>query len=226
MACPLCQTRKPRRQCPALAATICPVCCGTKRLVEIACPRDCAYLAGAEAHPPSAVRKRRERDFEFAATLVQRLGDGAYHWLLRLQDVVARYRPTAIPALPDADVAQAAAPLAATLETAAKGIIYEHQAESLPAQRLVAELQRAVQTLGRGLPPAQVERDVAAALRRMETGATAAARTLEGGTTAYLEFLDRLPRELEAAGGVDPGAAGTDLPAAHPGAPPSRLILP
>ncbi len=225
MACPLCQTRKPRRQCPALGATICPVCCGTKRLVEIACPRDCAYLAGAEAHPPAAVRKRRERDFEFAATLVHRLGDGAYHWLLQLQDVVARYRPTAIPALTDADVVQAAATLAATLETAAKGIIYEHQAQSLPAQRLVAELQRAVQALGRGLPPGQVERDVATALRRMETGATAAARALEGGATAYLEFLERLPRELGEAGAAESAADGGQPPSAPPD-PPSRLILP
>ena len=51
MSCPLCHTRKPRRACPALNQTICAVCCGTKRLIEIQCPDDCVYLTSAREHP-------------------------------------------------------------------------------------------------------------------------------------------------------------------------------
>src|SRR4029079_6022625 len=50
--CPLCGVRRARRGCPALGKQICAVCCGTKRLVEIQCPSDCAYLATAREHPP------------------------------------------------------------------------------------------------------------------------------------------------------------------------------
>lgn len=227
MACPLCHSRKPRRRCPALRETICPVCCGTKRLVEIACPRECPYLAGADAHPPAAVRRQRQRDFEFAASLVHRVSDGAYALILRLQDLVARYRPTTIPALTDPDVAEACATLAATLETSVKGIIYEHQAQSLPAQRLAAELRAAVQALSKGQPASAVERDAAQALRRMEAGAKSAAAALGGGPHAYLDFVDRLPRELAASGGEGEGRPGPPAvgPDSGPGAR-SPLILP
>ena len=46
------------------------------------------------------------------------------------------------------DVAEAAATLASTLETAARGVIYEHQAQAPPAQRLVRDL-RATEFLAR-----------------------------------------------------------------------------
>ena len=46
MSCPLCRERKGKRHCPAKDERICSVCCGGKRLVEIDCPRDCAYLLG------------------------------------------------------------------------------------------------------------------------------------------------------------------------------------
>ena len=49
MKCLLCESRKGKRFCPAKAGQICPVCCGTKREVEIDCPSDCVYLhAGRE----------------------------------------------------------------------------------------------------------------------------------------------------------------------------------
>lgn len=42
--CVSCGKRKGKRSCPALAGLICPRCCGTKRIVEIACPPTCPYL--------------------------------------------------------------------------------------------------------------------------------------------------------------------------------------
>ncbi len=50
MKCPICQTRKPRRQCPGVQSDICSVCCGSEREVSIACPLDCAYLLESREH--------------------------------------------------------------------------------------------------------------------------------------------------------------------------------
>jgi hypothetical protein len=48
--CKLCQTRKPRRHCPAVNGDICPQCCGTAREVTLVCPFDCGYLREARLH--------------------------------------------------------------------------------------------------------------------------------------------------------------------------------
>lgn len=42
--CIYCHARKGKRPCPALSGSICSQCCGTHRLVNIACHTDCVYL--------------------------------------------------------------------------------------------------------------------------------------------------------------------------------------
>ena len=42
--CPVCTTRRPRRNCPALGKDICPQCCGSEREETISCPSECSYL--------------------------------------------------------------------------------------------------------------------------------------------------------------------------------------
>lgn len=173
---------------------ICPVCCGTKRLTEIRCPSDCSWLVAARAHPPAAILRQRERDARFIVPLVQDLSERSSAVLLLLQDVVRRHRQTAIPPIVDDDLRQAAGALAATFETAAKGIIYEHQPTSLPAQRLLLDLRAAIDEIIKGTgQPGPVERDAAAALKRLEWGAKEASTRLEPTPTAYLDLLNRLP---------------------------------
>jgi hypothetical protein len=214
MLCPLCRQRKAKRACPALRQTICAVCCGEKRLVEIRCPDDCSYLSTARSHPPAVVRRQRERDAAFFVPLVQDLSRRQYHLLMYLQAIVREARPGAIPRLADVDIADAAGALAKTFETASRGIIYEHQAASVLAQRVMQALQEALKQLT-DYPPAALERDAAAALRRMERAARDAAKAL-GGDDAYLEMLDRLaPAARESKDGEL--AAETEAP---------RLILP
>lgn len=48
--CPLCETRTPRRYCPAERADICARCCGQGREETINCPFDCEYLREARLH--------------------------------------------------------------------------------------------------------------------------------------------------------------------------------
>lgn len=230
MTCPVCGTRKAKRACPALGRDICPVCCGTKRIVEIACPADCGYLVSARAHPAAAVTRQRERDFRFVLPLLEKLPERSYQLLLLFQLVVKRHRKDALPPLADATVAEAAGTFAATLETAARGIIYEHQAPSIPAQRLVAELRAALDAASREAGRPGLERDAAAALRRLEQGARTAKAALGdegagGHGHEYLDFLERLPAELASASHETGEREGSGLPpAASPAS--SRIILP
>jgi hypothetical protein len=185
--CPSCGRRRGRRSCPALGREICAICCGTKRLIEIACPPECRYLSSARQHPAAVVQRRREREGRFLAAVVNGLTEPQYQLFLLVQMAVVRYAPGAIPALVDRDVAEAARALADTAETAARGIIYEHQTTSLPAQRLLTELKAMLDSLrqsGRG----PRESDVTLALRATERAAATAEEEL-GGERAYVELL-------------------------------------
>jgi hypothetical protein len=207
MVCPLCQIRKARRSCPALGREICPVCCGTKRRIEIRCPSDCSWLVASRAHPPATVLRQRDRDLQVLVPMLRDLPERPYLILVLLQDLARRYRPTTLPPLQDSDVEEAAASLAATYEVAARGLIYEHQASSLPAQRLLGEWQQALERqLLKGGRSESLSRDVALALRRIEWAAREARRHLDPSRTSYLDLLNRLQ---ESAGGDDPGKGST-----------------
>ena len=131
----------------------------------------------------------------FLFPLVSDLSETQYRLVVVFQSITVKHAETAIPAVHDADVAEAAAVVASTLETAGKGIIYEHQAASVPAQRLSTELRRVVDDLIRqnSTQQSRVERDSAAALRRVERGARTAAAALAGDEQpVYLKLLGRV----------------------------------
>jgi hypothetical protein len=220
MLCPLCRTRKAKRSCPALNQSICAVCCGTKRLTEINCPATCSYLSASRTHPPAVVQRRQERDLRFLLPLLAELTDQQYHVLLFFQGLIVQHATAAVPSLTDSDVAEGTTALAATLETAGKGIIYQHQAASLPAQRLVTRLEAAFQELTKkaGSATAAIERDAAIALRRISKAANEARKGLPGDEEpVYVNLLGRLMSGARAV----PGEA-------EPGEPESggRLIIP
>jgi hypothetical protein len=196
MLCVSCGKRKGKRACPALRGLICTTCCGTKRLKEIACPSDCQYLASAQAHPPAAVLRQRERDLPILASLLDGLNNTQGDLLALLTGHVRSARVGAIPPLRDEDVREAAAALASTLETAVRGIVYEHQPASIPALRLMRGWQESfaeIERRGRGqsVRPAIV----APVLRRIEQASRDAAKSLGiEGEVVFLDFLDRAMR--------------------------------
>jgi len=196
--CPLCGIRKAKRDCPGVGHMICAVCCGTKRLVEIPCPASCPYLASSRSHPAAVVQRRRDRDLEFFVPLIADLSEPQSRLVLLLQSVVVRHAADAVPAVLDADIAEAAAAVAATLETARKGVIYEHEAATVPARRLAAALRDVLKALNPGAANlARLETDSAIALRRIEQGARTAAGALEGDPPPpYLGVLRRLVPEV------------------------------
>lgn len=218
LLCPLCRSRRARRSCPALDQHICALCCGTKRGVEISCPPDCGYLRSSHDHPPAVVQRQQERDLRFLAPLLGGLSERQQQIAFLVQMFLRSERPDQQP-LSDSDVEQAAKAMAETFETASRGIVYEHRAAALPAQRLAANLKELIDTHrreGARLP----DPDVAVALRRIETAAREAKTALGGGPNAYLTLLERVlqPRDAAEATNSDQGAE-----AAGPG---SRLIVP
>ena len=220
-ACVSCGRRKGRRACPALDGPICSTCCGTKRLTEIPCPPDCAYLETAKQHPPAVVQRRHEREARFLIPLLHDLSDRQHRLFLFVQSVIARHRPAALPPLVDADVAEATGALAATLETERRGIIYEHRAASLPAQRLEQALDQALQA-PRQNAPTSFDRDLVAVLRRTERAGREASAALSGDDCTYLDLVQHTLYDIAMRSGATELAADqADL-----GDEPSGLIVP
>jgi hypothetical protein len=216
--CPLCGTRRARRGCPALGQQICAVCCGTKRLVQIRCPADCAWLASAREHPPAVVVRQQERDVALLVQVMRDFGERESQLFFLVSTFLVRYEPPELQALIDDDVVEGASALASTFETAARGVIYEHRPASLPAERLMAALKAVLAEAGRGLGSA-FERDAATVLRRV-ADAVKELRALEPENRRT--FLDLLGRVISQAAG-DPSGE----PAADPGSPAEpRLIVP
>ena len=137
--------------------------------------------------------------------------------------LVDRFKGEGLDAAADVDAASAAAALAATFETASKGLIYEQRPDSLPAQRMADGIRGVLEQLGRGRPSG-FSADAAAVLGRLHDCVDAVRRASPGDPRAFLALAGRLSRRL---GG--PGqAAGDDVhgggsAAAGPG---PSIILP
>jgi hypothetical protein len=190
MVCQSCGQRKGRRECPALRATICTICCGTKRLVEIQCPETCSHLATAREHPAAVVRRQQERDVAMLVPTISHLTERQQQLFFLVHSVIARYTPEAFTRLVDEDVAQAAAALASTLETAGRGVLYEHTPASLPAQRLTRDITSMLEEV-RSHGTRIYDGEVAVALRAIERGARDTHKQA-AEDTVYLALIGRL----------------------------------
>lgn len=214
MLCPLCQVRKAKRACPALGRQICAVCCGTKRVVEIHCPADCGYLSTARSHPPAVIQRQQEMDRAMLLPLLQGLSERQARLFLMLAAVTSRYEGDALQKVVDEDIAQAAGSLASTLETASRGILYDHQPESLVAARLMVELKKVIDEVVKNAGAA-IERDAAIALRRIEHAAKMMV-TVRPNTNELQQLLIRV---------LSPAPGSAQEPE-EPQAPASSLIIP
>ncbi len=137
--CPLCSSRPAKRRCPAKHAVICPVCCATKREVEIECPSDCVYLRQGQTYGRSAAEDlppRPSREFS------QQFRRKNAVFVTAFADAIVRQRASD-PSLLDQDVRDAFAALAATVRTLDSGIYYE----TLPENRDALGLYRRIRSL-------------------------------------------------------------------------------
>jgi hypothetical protein len=224
MRCPLCSSRPARRPCPALGREICAVCCGTKREIEIACPPGCGYLTASRTHPPAAVRKQQDQDVGAVSPALAGLSEPRQQLFLFTMTLVDRFRGEGLDAAADADAASAAAALAATFETASKGLIYEQRPDSVPAQRMADGIRGVLEQLGRGRP-SSFAADAATVLRRLQDCIDAVRRASPDDPRAFLALAGRLSRRL---GGPGPAGAEDGVPGGGPAAagPGPSIILP
>ena len=210
MACPVCNQRKGRRACPALRQTICTVCCATKRLVEIDCPADCPHLAAAREHPAAVVKRQQERDVALLLPTIHELTERQYQIFFLFHTAIARHTPEGFARLNDDDVADAAGALAATFETAARGVIYEHTAGSIVARRLADDLRAMLEEM-RKQGAKVFDHEISVVLRAIERGARETRTQAGGATDSYLTLIGRLlqvNRLNKAADGPHEGGGG------------------
>jgi hypothetical protein len=170
--------------------SICSVCCATKRLVEIDCPETCVHLSIARANPAAAVKRQHEADVAKLLPSIQSLTERQQQLFFLFQSVIARHQPEGFARLVDSDVADAAASVAATLETAAKGVIYEHATHSTVAQKLAKELTALLQRI-KEEGAAVYDREAAITLRAIEQGARMVGGPAGTGDD-YLALVGRL----------------------------------
>ena len=170
------------------------MCCGTKRLVQIQCPSDCAYLATAREHPPAAILRQQQRDLGLLVQFMRDLNQRQSQLFVLIETFLVRYHSPELQPLIDEDVAEAAAALAATFETATRGVIYEHRPVSIPAGRLASALKPLLAEAGqRG--GTSFERDAAVVLRRIGEAAREMPASDQGNRRAFLDLLGRLMRK-------------------------------
>ena len=148
----------------------------------------------------------------FVLPMLQALTSPQQELVLLIQSLLQRDRETT-PGLRDIDVEHAVRALAETYETASRGIIYEHAAGIVSAERLSAAIRMLIDALQeKGMRISDA--DVAGALRRIEQAARDARAALPGGDAAYLDLLNRLhPADEDAADSLSAtGGAGLIVP--------------
>jgi hypothetical protein len=192
VTCSLCGRRPAKRACPALGRDICPTCCATKRLTEIRCPEDCAYLDAAQKHPAAVVRRQQEQDIAVViGALGQRPTEMQLQLFFLLGSLIRGHRPEGLATLGDADVADAAAAMAATLEAAGRGVIAELAAGNPVSEGLRRKIDAFLAEVGKG-GGSRFGRDAAAVLRAIERGARHEAPGVGTDANAYLTLLGRI----------------------------------
>jgi hypothetical protein len=140
MKCVSCGKRKAKRYCPALRTSICPMCCGEKRGVEINCPLDCIYYVEGQKHQQLKVMHQRLRK-EGSVSYVRRaeLYSRNLEVFARIEKIFAdAFRANR--KLRNEDVVSALGLVKSTLESEKKGLIYQHQSENSFANELSTKL--------------------------------------------------------------------------------------
>jgi hypothetical protein len=132
---------------------------------------------------------QRQRELDVAR--VRRIFEGLSSRQVDLFSVATAVIGQESPRPTDSDVAEAAIAQASTLDTAARGILYEHQPTSLAAQRLVRRFREVLEHEEARLPrtsavAAEVFRRIAEAARPASGGGDTAS------TSSFVDLLDRL----------------------------------
>jgi hypothetical protein len=160
-------------------------------MVQIRCPTDCPWLATAREHPPATLVRQRQRDVGILSRILRDLSERQSQLLFLVATFLTRYQPADLHAPIDDDVAEAIGSLAATFETASRGVIYDHRPASVLAERLATALRPVLDEAGRGAGSA-FERDAAVVLRRIEEAIQDVRAFDQTNREAFLDLLRRV----------------------------------
>ena len=144
---------------------------------------------------------------------IRHLNERQYQLFFLFHTAIARHVPQGFSRLVDEDIEQAAGAVAATLETAARGVIYEHAAASLPAQHLATDLTALLGQI-REQGGSVSDAEAAIALRAIEQGARDAKKAGDGSDTSYASLIARLLQVRRAQQGTaskEPAKAASSL---------------
>jgi len=141
LSCPICETRKEKRFCPAVHGRICPQCCGEQREVTLDCPSDCPYLLQAREHE----KPRPADQIDRAALFLQvEISDQFMyekeHLLMGLTYALAK-AARADRNLHDRDLIAALTVLATSYERRIKSGLHYEQPLSDPQRRAASEVE-------------------------------------------------------------------------------------
>lgn len=140
MLCPICEKRKPSRYCPAKAAKICAVCCGTEREVTIDCPADCRFLISAHRYEDKHRKSVEEGEIPFHDVRFSSEAINARQPVVSgLGMTILKFAATQ-PSLSDPDAFAALRALADTYKTLRTGIYYEKPPDAPLQRALYGEL--------------------------------------------------------------------------------------
>ena len=156
----------------------------------------------AREHPAAVVRRRQERDVSRLLPTIRHLTERQYQLFFLFHTLIAQHKPKGIARLVDSDIAEAASALAATLETAARGVIYEHTPQAPPAR--IREQGATV-----------YDHETVVVLRAIERGALEV-KAPDEGDAAYVDLISRLlqvnaARQVTVTAGTPP-SSGLILP--------------
>lgn len=203
MACKLCETRRPRRFCPAVEGQICSLCCGREREVTLNCPLDCEYLREARKHEqitPASPDTFPNQDIRVNETFL-RDNEALLVALGRSVMTAAMETHGAV----DNDVREALAALIRTQRTLQSGLYYETR----PDNTIAAELCRRIQAGADEFRRAEAERLQSTKTRDLDVlGVLAFLQRLEldrnNGRARGRRFIDFLRGQLRAPAAAAP----------------------
>jgi hypothetical protein len=158
------------------------------------------------------VKRQQDRDVAVLLPTISHLTERQHQLFFLIHSVIARYTPDALSRLVDEDVADAAGAVAATTETASRGVLYEHKPTALPAQRLAREITSIIEEV-RARGTKIYDGELAITLRAIERGARETHKQM-AGEASYISLVARLLN------------VRSHPQADEPAKPPSSLILP
>jgi hypothetical protein len=135
--------------------------------------------------------RQQQHDVALLVRFMRDLNERQSQLLFLIVTFLVHYEAPELQPLIDEDVSQAMAALAATFETASRGVIYEHRAGSLSAERLVSGLKPLLNKAGQD-GGTVFQRDAGTVLRRIETAVGAAQQEHAGHRRAFLDMVGRL----------------------------------